>query len=113
MLNNQLSFDNDGHWMELHPEKPKNLISLEVGENVVGTFVSRVENTVYDGFVYTIQKEDSELYTMYSTTTLDRMVKQLESGDRIRITRSEDKPMPSPKKPLQIYKVEKWVKEDS
>ena len=114
-MDNQLSIDNDGHWEEVTPDKPDNFISLEVGGSFVGTFVSRKgnENERYGGWVYTLERENGNLATMYSTTNLDFSVRKLDSGDKIKITRLDDKPIPPPKHPLQIYKVEKWVKGES
>ena len=113
-MDNQAVIDNDGHWEEVTPDKPDNIISLDVDDFFVGTFVSRKENSgsQYGGFIYTLERENGNLATMFSTTDLDYSMRKLEPGDKVKITRLKDQPMPPPKKAMQKYKVEKWVKGD-
>ena len=109
-LNSQSSIDNKGKWVKVIPDKPDNIVSLEVNESFIGVFVSRKENTdsKFGGFFYTLERESGELATMFSTTDLDRSMRKLESGDRIKVSRLKDQPMPPPKQPMQKYVVERW-----
>jgi len=115
-LDNQRSIDNDGHWEDIVPDKPEDIVSLEIGDDFVGTFILRRENkeSKYKSenkktWIYDLKRENDKSAIMYSTTNLDLSMRKLEPNARIRILRLDDKPMQPPKQAMQVYKVQQWV----
>ena len=106
--------EEDGHWKDVVKDKPEGVVSLEIGDDFVGIFLSREENTETEykdkiSWIYKLKTENGKTAKMYSTTDLDYSMKKLSPNTRIRILRLDDKPMPPPKQPMQIYKVQEWV----
>ena len=116
-MNNQQSIDNEGHWEDIVPDKSDDIVSLEIGDDFVGKFISREENTESKykdkkSWIYNLEWENGKSTIMFSTTDLDRSMKKLEPDTKIRILRLDDKPMPPPKQAMQVYKVQRWVEGD-
>lgn len=111
-MGNQKSLDTDGIWKEIVAPKDETYIKLEVGEILIGFFVSSVESEIYDGnLIHTFQKRDTdEIVKINGTVNLDRKLSMVDNGDLLRIERLEDKKMKPPKNDLQIYHVDKWIK---
>ena len=113
-MDNQLSFDNDGHWEKVEPIRDEKFKKLEVGESLICIFVGRQPNTNFpNDLIYTVEIEDGSVKNINGTVDLDENMADVDNGEKIKITRLEDRPKQRQMKAKQIYKVERWVKEGS
>jgi len=111
---------NEGSGWVLEP-LPSEIYKLDVNEVLIGFFV-RVENSVFKDpdsgdflklYVIKISKKDPDsgenvIRKIPGTKNLDKWFSLRKPGDRVKIVRLKDIPMPAPKKPMQRYEVFVW-----
>lgn len=96
---------------ELDPDPPSDAITLEIGDEIIGTIMSEKEEvsgihgskqTKYD---FQIVGED-EPRPLYCSTDLRRRLATHQTGDFVKIARIKDKPRTSPEKnPMHVFQV--------
>lgn len=112
--NNKNNNENNkiGRWVVEEP--PSNIVKLEIGEELVGLYLGDEDSIFKDHEtgepckIHLIQKRNGDTVKLPSTVDLGKWFSIRESGDRVRVKRLKDLPMPSPKKPLQKYEVAVW-----
>lgn len=105
----------DGQWELLELPKDESFIKLKVGENLVGIFVATRQNTSFPNEVIHVFETDEVnddgeqiIRQMNGTTNLDRWMSLVSPGDRVKVSRKEDKKLHGQPKPLQMYEVRVW-----
>ena len=69
------------------------VIKLQVGESIEGLLVDKYPSKKYDVQIYKIKVKDDDLSKIVlGTTILDKMMKNKEVGEPVKIERLEDKP---------------------
>lgn len=119
MILNQSSFNKGGSWVLEHP--PSDIKKLEVNEGIVGVFVGAADSVFKDPEsseyqkLYVIETDDKNpedgnpiVKRIPGTRDLDKWFSVREPGDRVKVVRLKDIPMPPPKKPYQKYHVYVW-----
>jgi hypothetical protein len=106
----QVDLGDKGGWVEVELPKDENVIELEVGEEFIGIYAGVKPNPTFkNDVIHVFETENGNVRMMYGKTNLDRWLKVIDFGNRVKIKRLEDKKIGQPK-PLQIFKV--WVWED-
>jgi len=85
------------------PQDDAEVIKLKVGESVAGELVDKFQSRKYDTQIYKIKVQDDPLTkVLLGTTILDKVMKNKNIGDMVKIERIEDSPS-SQGKPLQNW----------
>ena len=85
------------------PKDDAVVVKLKVGESIQGVLVDKLQSTKYDTMIFKIkEKNDDVVKVILSTTLLDRLMKDKEIGDLIKIERLPDSPSKQGK-PLQNW----------
>lgn len=94
-------------WVEVELPRDENTIELEVGEEFIGVYVGSKPNYAFeDEVIHIFETEMGNMRKMYGKANLDRWMKAVALGSRVKIRRLEDKRIGQPK-PLHMFKV--WV----
>jgi len=111
-MGNQSLIDNTkGYWEEIEGKGDKEFYKIGVGETLIVTYVSNEANKNFPKEIdHTLELENGDLIKIHGTTDLNEKFEDVESGDKLKITRFEDTPLPPPKRPKQNYRIERWVK---
>jgi hypothetical protein len=90
--------------------RDENVIELDVGEEFIGFFVHSKENPAFkDKLIHVFESDNGNMRMMYGVTNLDRWMKQVSPGTRVRIKREDDRKV-GKAKPLHMFRV--WVREE-
>jgi len=69
------------------------VVKLQVGESIEGLLTDKYPSTKYEVQIYKIKVKDDDLSKIVmGTTILDKMMKNKEVGEPVKIERLEDKP---------------------
>ena len=80
-------------WIEDEYVDDAEVIKLQVGENIEGLLVDKYPSKKYEVQIYKIKVKDDDLAKIVlGTTILDKMMKNKEVGEPVKIERLEDKP---------------------
>ena len=102
---------NNGGWVAVVLPHDENVIELGVGEEFIGVYAGTKPNPTFKNeVIHVFETENGNLRMMYGKANLDRWLKAVIFGNRVKILRCEDKKIGQPK-PLQVFKI--WVWEDS
>lgn len=101
----QKEISSDPKWVEDEYVDDAEVIKLKVGESIEGLLMDKYPSTKYNAQIYKIKVRDEELLkVLVGTTILDKLMKNKEVNDEIKIERVKD--IPSLKgNPLQDWKV--------
>jgi len=107
----QTNFDEGGGgWVEVEIPRDESVVELDVGEEFIGVFVGSKPNPNFEGeLIHVFQTDNGNMRMMYGKTNLDRWMKNVPNGVRVRVKRFDDKRIGQPK-PLHVYKV--WIWEE-
>lgn len=107
MLQEQID-NKGGCWVEVELPRDENIVELEVGEEFIGLFVESKPNPAFENeVIHEFRDESKNKRIMYGKKNLDRWMKQVDPGSRVRVKRFEDRKVGQPK-PLHMFKVWKW-----
>lgn len=91
-------------WEEDEYEDDAEVLKLKVGESIEGLLIDKYESSKYEAGIYKIKVKDEEIpKIIIGTTILDKMMKNKEIGELVKIERLFDKPS-SKGKPIQQWK---------
>lgn len=103
MTQKDLNGENISWVQDEPPQDDAEVIKLKIGESIAGTLIDKFESRKYDTQIYKIQVEGDPLTkVLLGTTILDKMMKDKQVGDLVKIERLEDTPS-SQGKPLQNW----------
>ncbi len=94
----------ENEWEEDEFDDEAEVIKLQVGDSIEGLLVDKYPSTKYDVHIYKIKVKDDDLpKIVLGTTIIDKMMKNKEVGEPVKIERLEDKPSEKGK-PIQQWK---------
>ena len=80
-------------WVEDEYDTDAEVIKLQVGEGVEGLLLDKYPSSKWKAQIYKIQVKDDDIpKIVVGTTILDKMMKNKELNEPVRIERLEDKP---------------------
>jgi len=87
------------------PKDDGEVLKLQVGESVEGVLMDKFQSTKYTTMIFKVKvKDDDIMKVILSTTLLDRLMKERNIGELVKIERLKDSPSKMGKA-LQNWKV--------